>query len=526
MSRARAGVVVVSVGPSVMRLKRAIVLAACALLIVLACGASAASVACAAFLSEAPLGWGPIPAGSLGGSETFADAVACPSASQCTVVDTQGQAVTFDPLEPGQLSATTIDLDDALAGVACPSTSQCTAVDNEGKQATFDPLALAGATVTSVGADSLHSVACPSSTDCIAAGNPTSNVVAFDPLAPQEPRIMGFDPANGLGAVACPSATQCTAVDLLGQEVTFDPLAPVYPTPVVIEAPNWLTGLACPSASQCTAVDDAGQEATFDPTAPGTPTPVAVAGERLWDVACPSSTQCTALGEHDEVTFDPAEPGSVKAAPLGIDAFAGALTCPSESQCTAVGGSEEVTFDPLELPPPESTITPIAESEGLGGDTRGRPNRCLAVAGCTADLLASTLTVGDQLVTLRMQSRDACVAAGTRLPVSLSAARVGQADAEHLAFRSAAAYLDKGVARRSRETRRDAAGRRTKVAVISYVASATTRSLPVTMHPLVAGLAPGVHMLTVKLYYAQARSPGRHRALTIVRTLDIMFEVC
>jgi hypothetical protein len=528
-------VVLVSAGSSGMRPGRAIVPALCSLLIALVSGPGVAS---GATVSEAPLGWGPIPAGSTGGSETFADAVTCPSTSQCTVVDNQGQAVTFDPVEPGRLSATTVDLDDALAGVACPSQSQCAAVDNEGKEVTFDPLAPTAGPVTSLGVDSLQSVACPSSTECIAVGDPGPNVVAFDPLAPQDLRTMGFDSSNGLVAVACPSATQCTAVDLIGNEVTFDPLAPSYPTPAAIDASNWLKGLACPSADQCTAVDDAGREVTFDPTAPGAPTPAEIApGEWLWGVACPSSTQCTALGEHDEVsdavTFDPSEPDSAETAPLGIDAFAGALSCPSVSQCTAVGGAEEVTFDP-ELPGSEPTSPPIVEAERPTEGKRpaeelpGRSDRgCGAPAGCTgADGVASVLTVGDQSVTLQAQPVAMCVAAGARLRVSLSSASVAEAGAERLLFRAAAVYLDKGLVRTRHEIRRTAAGRGTSVPVTSYVANVTTHVLPVTVDPLVTGLAPGAHTLTVKLYFEQTRAHGRHRALTILRTLHTTFDVC
>ena len=64
--------------------------------------------------------------------------VACPSTTQCTAVDANGQQVTFNPNSPGTPTPTTIDVSD-LIGVACPSAVQCTAVDGFGKAVTFNP---------------------------------------------------------------------------------------------------------------------------------------------------------------------------------------------------------------------------------------------------------------------------------------------------------------------------------------------------------------------------------------------------
>jgi hypothetical protein len=524
MSETGAGVVAEVGQSSVSPTRGLYLLAAFVVVAVLACCPSLADAAPA---SETSLGWGPIQPGTTGGSETLARAVACPSTSQCTAVDTQGQQVTFDPTEPGHPIATTIDLDDALAGVACPTSSQCTAVDNEGKLVTFDPVEPASATITDPSLDSIEAVACPSSSECIGVGNPSSNVVIFDPLAPSDLSIAPLDPENGLGAVACPSPTQCTAVDLLGQQVTFDPLAPGDPAPSAIDAPNWLDGLACPSTSQCTAVDDKGLQVTFNPTAPGDPTPIAIAaGEWLEDVACPSLTQCTALGERDEVTFDPTEAGGEKVAPIAINSFAGALVCPSASQCTAVGGSEEITFDPLELPlPPENTGPPTAEPGRLGPG--GLHERCRSAVGCIVDDLASEMTFAGQLITLRAPSANACVVAGGRLAVAINSAPIEHSRAARLTFSAAAFYLDKGVARKHEKTERTAAGRRTTVTVTTYAANTTARRLPATVQPLIAGLAPGVHTLTIKLYYKRTRGTrGPGSRLTITRTLTTKFNVC
>src|SRR5207253_10529149 len=72
-------------------------------------------------------------------------AVACPSTSQCTAVDAQGGAVTFDPKKPGSPTRILAGCTGAYAGcgvladVACPSTNPCTAVDHDAQEVTFNP---------------------------------------------------------------------------------------------------------------------------------------------------------------------------------------------------------------------------------------------------------------------------------------------------------------------------------------------------------------------------------------------------
>lgn len=82
-----------------------------------------------------------------------------------------------------------------------------------------------------------------------------------------------------------------------------------------------LDAVACPTANECIAVDDLGQEVTFNPASPGTPTPATVdPAAGLAAVACPSSSQCTAVDPGGrEVTFDPASRA----------ASAPPLTCPA-----------------------------------------------------------------------------------------------------------------------------------------------------------------------------------------------------
>jgi hypothetical protein len=184
--------------------------AVCAALAVLAGGAAMARAA--SFSWSAPFAL----------DDTGAQApvgVACPSATQCTAVDSSGGEVTFDPTSATPNSTPhTIDSGRNLSGVACPAATQCTAVDFGGGEVTFDPTS--------------------------ATPNSTPHTI---------------DTGQSLNGVACPSATQCTAVDQSGGEVTFDPTsATPNSTPTHIAGANSLKGVACVSVSECVTVDRVG----------------------------------------------------------------------------------------------------------------------------------------------------------------------------------------------------------------------------------------------------------------------------
>ena len=67
-------------------------------------------------------------------------AVSCPSATQCTAIDTIGREVTFAPASGATTSVPRI-VDDGSRpqALACPSVTECIAVDSDGREVTFDP---------------------------------------------------------------------------------------------------------------------------------------------------------------------------------------------------------------------------------------------------------------------------------------------------------------------------------------------------------------------------------------------------
>jgi hypothetical protein len=70
----------------------------------------------------------------LAGSSAFA----CPSTSQCTVL-AGGKEETFNPVSGTAVGTYLIDPASPLISLSCPSATQCTAVDDDGQELTFDP---------------------------------------------------------------------------------------------------------------------------------------------------------------------------------------------------------------------------------------------------------------------------------------------------------------------------------------------------------------------------------------------------
>ena len=306
--------------------------------------------------AQATLSWSAPIAIDEAGSPGVTD-VACPSASQCTVVDGTGQEVTFDPGAAGSRTTVAVLPGAGQSSIACPSVSQCTAVggspDGSGREVTFDPRPPASTTSAPIPADGLLTgIACPSTSQCTTVFYELfgcrSDEVTFDPHRPGGaqavvidqvspcPIVGHFQPGPSL-AVACPSASRCVVVDAAGREITFDPASPGNPMPAAIDAGNNLTAVDCVTAAYCTAIDDAGNQVTFDPASPATATLVAIThGHQLYDLACPIASTCVAVDNASEAfEADPSLVGWTVERIAGADSLTG-VACPTVWRCVAV----------------------------------------------------------------------------------------------------------------------------------------------------------------------------------------------
>jgi hypothetical protein len=290
--------------------------------------------------------------------------VSCPTASQCTAVDTYGYESSFAP-SPAQPAASTflIDTGDpdqgaqcpaggpgqcSLDAVACPSVSTCVAVDLNSLEMTFNPAAPTAANAGEIdegghgSANSLNGLACVSPAQCTTVDD-VGGELTFNPAHAARASGSQIDPSDslfGLLAVACPSSSQCTAVDNTGGELTFNPRKPRFPKRVVVDPHGWLNSIACPTVTQCTAVDRHGYEVTFDPRTQHSLGRVRIDTAGLNGIACPASEECVIADRHGSVlTGSPG--GHWKATHLSSTARLEAVACESRSLCVVVDSAGE-----------------------------------------------------------------------------------------------------------------------------------------------------------------------------------------
>ncbi|HEX3930911.1 MAG TPA: glycoside hydrolase family 27 protein [Nocardioides sp.] len=257
--------------------------------------------------------------------------VSCPG-SRCTALDSEGVATTFTLGRRGaeHASRRVVDAGRQPTAVDCATATQCTVVDGSGNAVTFDPASSRPhPSVAAVDPDTyLDAVDCPSASQCTAVGgggNSGDTEVTFDPTSGQigAAGVTAVDPAtgNGVSSVSCPSTTQCTVVDGSGNETTFDPTtgATAGAGVTALEGDALAAGLGvltsvdCPTTTTCAAVDLSGDEVGFDPTTGAVSAAGLIAldpeGNGLESVSCPTAAaalHCTAVDlDGQAISFDP-----------------------------------------------------------------------------------------------------------------------------------------------------------------------------------------------------------------------------
>jgi hypothetical protein len=293
--------------------------------------------------------------GGLPDTAGFFDALACPSASQCTAINSGGTAATFDPSSPDDATLTELDGVSPSSWFACPSSTQCIALAG-GSPITFTPGSVTDTLLDAPGGGT--AIACPSTTQCTVVGVGDGETT-FNPLDPTSPTSLTLDSEGLMSAVSCPSVTQCTAVGLgdglepTGVEVTFDPTNPSEqsPTPVTIDdgrvfcslgscaEDDNLVSVSCPGTLQCTALDFDGRALTFNPARPGTPVVLRAGGSG--SVVCPTVTDCVAPSDNaqdvgDVVEGDPLSRDVWSTQTIFGTASVAAISCVSPELCVAV----------------------------------------------------------------------------------------------------------------------------------------------------------------------------------------------
>jgi hypothetical protein len=232
--------------------------------------------------------------------------ISCPTATQCTVVTQSGfgryttYETTYNPRHPPQtlpLDRHSVRMEHAsLKGVSCPTAAQCTAVDSIGRAVTFNPHRPRWHRPRRIDDGRLTGIVCPSRVQCVAIDR-SGHEVTFDPQTKRAPVRVRIDGRRPLWSLSCPAASQCTAVDAAGDEVTFDPATGRRLARHRIDTPS-LTAISCPSSSFCVAVDTAGNAIAGNPrgSAPWSSTHL-LGASALLAVFCTSRHQCVATDD-------------------------------------------------------------------------------------------------------------------------------------------------------------------------------------------------------------------------------------
>jgi hypothetical protein len=311
-------------------------------------------------------------------------ALACTSATHCTVIDADGRQLTFNPASPGTPVAVGVDTGNELFELpnvlACPATTECVVADTAGQEVTFDPASVAAPPIAAIEPGRhLSELSCGSATQCDAVDF-LGNSITFNPAAPAPASTdLGL---TKLASVSCPVVGQCAALSADGKTVTYDPASPGSPTPVTRDSNGSTDSISCPTAGQCSLIDEDGTERTFNPT---TSTPVTahqIDDDEPFDLACPTVNLCTALDffDNQQVHFDPTAP--TQTSPLDVDPGTGApdnaTACATSTLCVDVtSDGQVVSFDPhLALAP---TVTMVDPGHGLLAVACPTATACIAV---------------------------------------------------------------------------------------------------------------------------------------------------
>ena len=362
-------------------------------------------------------------------------AVSCASTSQCIAVDQQGHVVAFSPVGLPDARTAAFSAEPTVGGshlVACPSESQCSVLNVTGAwtatQApsetllTFDPRSLSVVSTIPVPSSvAMQQIVCPSTSECVGAGLQLVMIggqlggsgmatVTFAPISSTAGPAVVRGAVREL-ALACASAALCTVMDASGAETSFAPSgsgvlkqAAVDPLGDYAKGAN-ASEIACPSTGQCVLATWNNSDAiTFAPLAPGSPSPVPIDdGAPVPSVACARAGICVGVANTQfayapaatslAALINPGSPPHLDATGL-LDGTSRGLACPTRTQCTAVATqgpgcgfcsqrprSVETTFNPYRPPRRDPYGSPGTEIDNarIGGLSCPTARECTVV---------------------------------------------------------------------------------------------------------------------------------------------------
>ncbi|HUA06526.1 MAG TPA: hypothetical protein VMB27_21655 [Solirubrobacteraceae bacterium] len=256
------------------------------------------------------------------------------------------------------------------------------------------------------------------------------------------------------------------------------------------------------------------------------PNAATIYGSGIGGISCPSAGNCVAGGSY--VDTGGTEQAMVASETDGTWGQAGELTLPANALTTATPslGAQRAGVQGVSCVSVASCVIGgiyrdtsgayqgmVDSSVPMSVSTTGLP------PGAVGSSVGSTsATVGNQRITLTIPSL--CVAPSSKLTVRFASTRLSYG--VKLRFKSAAFYMDKGVRHRADERVQG----KVKVATV-YLANATRRHQPASLHLSVAKLKGGTNTLRVVVSYARTvRRHGHKATVTVTKTLRVKFSVC
>lgn len=323
--------------------------------------------------SQPPLSWASPAAFDHGeplGAGTAVNAISCPTATFCAMVDQHGNVLTSsDP--SGGWSAWTIShvnlashqvlggsWEGAMTAVSCPSQGLCVAADSFGNVfSTTDPTGGPAAWRTTrlnvpspfpgaINQLGLIALSCPNAGLCVGINVQGQILTSTNPASGGDWGVIQGS-QGGLVALSCPTADLCVAIASSGAVLySTDPGAGAWQTGP--QLPSGIVGVSCPSSALCVAIGASGTVLTStDPaSASGTWNSTAIeTGSGLTGVSCASESFCTVASSSSVYVSTQPTGGAQAWASAAVDTYDSAyenriqvLDCPSASLCVAADG--------------------------------------------------------------------------------------------------------------------------------------------------------------------------------------------
>lgn len=187
----------------------------------------------------------------------------CPGAHECVALyagPVGVNVVSFDPQRGRVIRRNHYEVSYAQA-LACPSTVQCTVLGQRGDVQTFDPennhrIAVAPSIDRSVnGGQQVNAIACESTRTCLAVDT-LGNEVVFDPHSRKIGTAFHIDGHANVSTIAC-AESRCTAGDWDGNVLTGTPRSTHWSSTHLWLAGR-ITSITCPDGRACVASDNVG----------------------------------------------------------------------------------------------------------------------------------------------------------------------------------------------------------------------------------------------------------------------------